>query len=371
MISKAEILQRLSPYRGMERVIVGAQDTRDIMDGIEQWHGKYKKEYDKISGLFVGETSRKTAANLFNFLKGNVEYRIETEAKQTLKSPAAIIAQGYGDCKHYSLFIAGVIDSINRNYLKRIPWTYRFASYKLFDETPQHVFVVINPGTNKEIWVDPVLSRLDQKKPYTNAIDSNNMALVGISGVHGQVGGIKDVLKKGKTVVLKVAAAPARGAFLTLVRLNVFNLAGKLNQIWQRNPQNLKNWWAGLGGEINKLTDVIEKGAKKKRIGDAQIGLDPLTDIAALLTAAAPILLAVVDLFKKNQIDASEIEGASREGLNERAKEAANEIVEPIVAEQENETAGEDAAQADGKFPTAAVVLGAGVIVFLMMSKKK
>jgi hypothetical protein len=163
MTSSQELLRNLEPYRNIRQTIVENQGTGDIINGIQNWHKRYGHQYDAISKQFVGRTPRETRRNIFNFLKQNISYKIESENLQTLKTLAAIIAQGYGDCKHYALFIGGVLDSLTRQSIQRIPWAFRFASYSWFDETPGHVFVVMYPGTKNEIWIDPVLPAYDQK----------------------------------------------------------------------------------------------------------------------------------------------------------------------------------------------------------------
>jgi len=371
-MTRAELLGRLEPYRGDEKTIVAQQDTSDIMDGMTRWHKKYRGHYDAISALFLGTSDRDTARNVYDFLKRNVEYLIESDSRQTLKTPAAIIAQGHGDCKHYALFTGGILDSLASLGLQRIPWAFRFASYRWYDETPQHVFIVLNPGTKREIWVDPVLSRFDQRKHYTHAIDKK-MALVGISGVTApaQIGGLKDILKKGKQVVLKVAAAPSRGAFLGIVRLNVFGLANKLYTVWEKNPATLKNWWAGLGGEINKLTDVIESGRKKPRVdpnGGKAVGIDPGT--AAVIAAAAPVLTALIGLFRQNNIDTTDIQTAADFELNRRAQNAAGwELAPEIIDDARAQRVENELAIADTRGTNWALIGGAALVAFILLKK--
>lgn len=370
-MTAAEMLRRLEPYRGDERTIAAAQDTEDIIRGIERWHEKYRHQYDAVSSFFQGRTARETGEKIFRFLKGNVEYRIETDARQTLKTPAAILATGHGDCKHYALWAGGVLASLASTGRQRIPWSFRFASYRWYDETPQHVFIVLYPGTQREIWIDPVLSRFDQKKPYTHATDLQ-MALIGISGVSksAQISGIKDILKKGKTVVLKVYAAPSRAAFLGLVALNVFGLASKLMTVWAKNPASLKNWWAGLGGEIDKLVKTAEKGAQKKRI------LGAVGSVEGTIAAAAPVLIAVIDLFRRNDIPAQDIEAAGRGGLDVRARAAALEEVEPEVIDQvradliERRVAEEAGTAETGRKVPVALLVGGAAVLFMALRKR-
>lgn len=370
-MTRAELLGRLAPYRGTEKTLIQNQDTADIMAGIAEWHKRYGHHYDGISALFLGRDAKETARRVFDFLKGNVNYIIEGDDRQTLKTPAAIIAQGHGDCKHYSLFIGGILDSLARLGLQRTPWAFRFASYRWYDETPQHVFVVLNPGTRGEIWVDPVLSRFDQRKPYTHAIDKR-MALVGISGVQApaQMAGLKDILKKGKQVVLKVYAAPSRAAFLALVRLNVFGLANKLYTVWQRNPDNMKKWWGKLGGEINKLTDVIEAGRKKPRT-ERNSAANAVGSVEGIIAAAAPVLVALIDLFKQNNIDPSEIQAAADFELNKRAQNAAGwEIAPDAFSEGRADAVRQELTDQAARPVPWGIIAAGGLLLFYALRKK-
>jgi hypothetical protein len=40
---------------------------------------------------------------------------------------------------------------------------------------PHHVFVVVNPSTNNEIWIDPVVKAFDYKKQYFYKIDKKKI----------------------------------------------------------------------------------------------------------------------------------------------------------------------------------------------------
>jgi len=179
-----EILGKLKPFENKTVLVSNYQDSTDIINEILKAHVKYKNEYDKIAVYFWKGNIKNTCNYIYNYLKNNVDYIIEPDAKQTVKSPAAIIAQGYGDCKHYSLFTAGILDALRRSG-KNINWSYRFANYKLFYRTPHHVFCVVNPKTKYEIWIDAVLENFNDHKEYVNAQDKNykQMALYSISGI--------------------------------------------------------------------------------------------------------------------------------------------------------------------------------------------
>jgi len=184
MVSKNEVLNKLSPFKNYKKVVSTDQTVTDIIDGILDTQNKWQKEYDKISELFVGESELETARNIWNFLKSNVPYYIESNKNQTLRSPSAIVAMP-GDCKSYALFTNGVLDSLNRKGIIQVPLAFRFAGYKDTTREPQHVFAVMYPGTKNEIWIDPVLARFNEKRQPSFYKDKKiKMALIALSGVN-------------------------------------------------------------------------------------------------------------------------------------------------------------------------------------------
>lgn len=352
----------LDPYQGRADKIVEEQTTGDIIEAILKAHREHASDYAKISSFFAGGSKRDVARRIYNFLRKNVKYRIESSNRQTVTSPSSLLALGRGDCKHYSLFSAGILQNLG------IPFAFRFSSYKTFDRQPQHVFVVIDPGTDREIWIDPVMSTFYANKPYTYAIDKK-MAVYKISGIgatKAQKAALKaakaakkaaptkaakkaakvevkaarkaagrtagQVLKKGAKLVLKVAAAPVRNAFLLLVSLNFGGLATKLTKGWQKAPSKLQNFWEGAGGKMDALKKAFDKGAKKKRIfgDDVMIGAAP---VAATAAAAAPLIVKVTDLLKSIGIDPAELVQIGKDAINQKAQELAKKALEPKAAE--------------------------------------
>ena len=188
MISKNAVLQKLAPFTNFKKVLIDDQNTSDIVQGILDNHENYQNEYDKISIMFIGDNEVETARNVFDFLKQNVPYYVEPIEKQTLRSPSAILSMKQGaDCKSYASFINGIMNSLNRKGIFRVPLAYRFASYRYDTKEPQHVFAVLYPGTKNEVWVDPVLAKFDQRKEPVFIKDKKiKMALIAMSGTATQ-----------------------------------------------------------------------------------------------------------------------------------------------------------------------------------------
>lgn len=143
-----------------------------------------------------------------------------------------------------------------------------------------------------------------------------------------------DLAKKGltklKTVAKKGGLAPARGAFLKLVGLNVKHLATNLDKLVQKNRGALESTWKKLGGDFNVLLSTINKGKQRKGLFGYEapvygIGADPAT-IAAIVTAAAPIIVIIVKLIathvgKKKELAQLDKEANDSGGLDSNGRE--------------------------------------------------
>ena len=158
------------PLRGRSVMIEPNQDVQDIIKCITFYHKKHVSQYDQFAYRFDIGSERDIARALFNFCKENIDYTIEDETKQTVRSPARMLNERQGDCKHYASFIAGVLDALKRQGLD-LDWAYRFADYtNSWGEVNHHVFVVLRMPNGKEIWIDPVLNWFDYHLPYDRAI---------------------------------------------------------------------------------------------------------------------------------------------------------------------------------------------------------
>ena len=113
-MDKNILLGRLTPFSNQRRLLVNEQQVKDIVTAMLEAHKTYASEYDKISDNFYSGGAVQTAKKIFQFLKKNVKYTIDSEANQKIMSPSAIISIGRNDCKNYALFIVGVLDSLKR-----------------------------------------------------------------------------------------------------------------------------------------------------------------------------------------------------------------------------------------------------------------
>jgi len=149
-----EILATLPPYQDKWVVITTRQSVRDIIRQMCEAHQSTAHYYDNFSMMFYAESPDDIAENIYWFCKDNIKYREEPEESQTSALPTGFLTRGYGDCKHYALFAAGILDSIARLTGMDIKWNYCFASYKEDEKTPYHVFVTVDTMTGP-LWIDP------------------------------------------------------------------------------------------------------------------------------------------------------------------------------------------------------------------------
>jgi len=279
------------------------------------------------------------------------------------------------------------------------------------DKLPHHVFICLNPNTNNEIWVDPVLPTFNNRKQFTYKIDKKPMALVAVAGI-GKVkrtraekvqrrkavkAKLKDKLKKAGKVVLKFnpATAAARNAFLVLVKINALKLASKLYLAQQKDSAKLKKFWETIGGNYRTLARNIGIGAKQKpQLGsfDNMIG-DPVLATAA--ATSVPILLKVEQWLKKLGITTDDIKkftgravkqiidkkldakadeiAANEEGEAPNNKEAADDMNIPKEAEQALDSeSGSDNGDGVGGLSTNTILIGgAALAAAYFLTRKK
>jgi hypothetical protein len=392
-MDKNILLGKLTPFSNQRRLLVNEQQVKDIVSAMLAAHKKYASEYDKISENFYAGNAIQTAKKIFEFLKKNIKYTVDSEASQKIMSPSAIISVGRNDCKNYALFIVGILDSLRRKGYFSNKVFYRFASYKLLDEIPHHTFAVVIDDQGNEIYVDPVLSSFNERKTYFHKIDKDpKMSLYSVSGIFTKKPKPAATVKidttgitkaPAKKIVVKIALAPARGAFLLLVGLNFTGLATKLKKAFVNNKNKVNDFWNNLGGNTNELLRKVEQGALKNRLlgedvyfpSEGQIGVVEAAT-AVTVTAATPILVKVAKFLTDLGIDAKE--------LGESAKDILAKQVQNIVDKQQEKQKAEaqdfnrnvetivDSAEmpVEQKTNYLPYLIGGGLVIYFISKKK-
>lgn len=171
------------PYDGIVTRIAGNHKLSDIVRQILEAHKMHTADYDLICKQYWKGDVKATCDYIFEWCKKNLPYAAEPGSRQTSRSPGAIVALSKkvgADCKHYALWIAGVLDALRRCGYP-VKWFFRFASYD-DNKQPGHVFVVCIID-EKEYWIDPVLQYVNKRVPSPTHIKDKHMALDHISGI--------------------------------------------------------------------------------------------------------------------------------------------------------------------------------------------
>lgn len=272
------------------------------------------------------------------YIRKKVQYKKDGLQNQNIQLPGRFLnGTQQGDCKSFSLAFASIMNALGYNT------GFRFASYSK-NKIPTHVynFVCVN---GKKLIFDACVENLKESNAYTY-IEDSPMKINYLS---------EPQFIERPNVLKKITMAPARIAFLALVRLNFKGLATKYVKI---GVTESKKFWEEFGGDWDALRKAIEAGKNKKSIGGGRSSTGsstPLTpsrmtadgrrteagiqrdlrgiqgasyyiseeggegkgakleDITKFLGPAAVIIEAVVKLFKKKNVE--DPEGLTTEEL--------------------------------------------------------
>lgn len=116
-------------------------------------------------------------------------------------------------------------------------------------------------------------------------------------------------LKKGEHFLAKISLFASRGVFLGALNINMFKLAKRLNQLWEKSPEAVSKFWENFGGETKALRKAVDKGLKHMKKHDAKkegkkkskIGYEPVS--IATVAAAIPVIISVTKLFVTHKSD--------------------------------------------------------------------
>lgn len=168
-------------------------DTADIIETIMY--------ADRRAGNFIlpgveclrGKTEYRTLENVWGFIKHNLKYRADRRGHERIKSPGALFASGYGDCKSYSVAIGAILLALG------IPYRYRFAAYDKGDFT--HVYVVAD-GVDGDVILDAVYRRFDEEHPYYRVKDIRPATSPAVNGI-----GVGEIAADFTGIILAAMAA--------------------------------------------------------------------------------------------------------------------------------------------------------------------
>jgi len=101
--------------------------------------------------------------------------------------------------------------------------------------------------------------------------------------------------------IARIGLAPARGAFLTIMRFNIGKMATKIVRVYKKKggKEKLQKFWIKFGGKKWKtFTNAVSKGSKQQISAD-EIG----QGMAVAIATATPILIVLAKIFKEFKVN--------------------------------------------------------------------
>lgn len=176
-----QIANKTIPAPENKTVLTKAEgNTQDIVAEVLQHYARYRNSLKKFAPYLKGRTVHETCSNIWNFWKKNIRYQVDPDGMQLIKSPAAVWATKFCDCKSFSVAVASCLHCLG------IDGKFRFTSYGSNYTQPTHVYVVAVVNGH-EIIIDCVWTEFGSEKPYAKNWDYHMTKIYAVSGL-GEVG---------------------------------------------------------------------------------------------------------------------------------------------------------------------------------------
>ena len=134
-------------------------DTSDIIKAVLDVDALAIPQGQKIKHFFKDGNPEQVAENIHAFLSKNVKYSADKPAAQVIKTPAALVGTGLGDCKSFSVFARSVFSALG------IESGYKFVGYNGKDFS--HVYNVFKSG-GRWVTFDGILSDWRLEAPHSS-----------------------------------------------------------------------------------------------------------------------------------------------------------------------------------------------------------
>ena len=153
--------------------------NKDIIKTIENALPGAVSQTKNIAQQFKGKDIKDTCANVWYWLKNNIDYKKDDDSHQIVKYPSKLLSDGTSDCKSFALFTAGILKNLN------IPFVIRYINQD-GDSVPKHVYVVAYDENLQPVYIDVVYTSFDAQPPqikYQKDYNYNTMKVSAIAGI--------------------------------------------------------------------------------------------------------------------------------------------------------------------------------------------
>lgn len=142
----------------------------DVVTNVVYYYDRWKDQPREIVKNLQNLNTEDKCWSIFDYLIKNVRYKEDIAGYQYIKSPARLLADGEGDCKSMTIFIASCLHCLG------IPHTIRFVN---FDGGKQytHVYPIAYDTNGQSIILDAVerdednMPVFDYARPYKGKKD--------------------------------------------------------------------------------------------------------------------------------------------------------------------------------------------------------
>ncbi|QNR23167.1 hypothetical protein [Croceimicrobium hydrocarbonivorans] len=171
-----------------DRIIIEDGEVEDTVDLMKRVVWRYIDDTKAIAQHLKGESKTQTSQNIWDFLYHHIQYKLDKRGLEQLRRPARSWAdrtEGI-DCDCFSIFASSILTNL------KIPHSFRITKYG--GDHFQHVYVVVPNGTGNII-IDPVLSRFNYEKPFSEHKDFDmNLSGIDVAVLSGHDDELSDVL---------------------------------------------------------------------------------------------------------------------------------------------------------------------------------
>lgn len=276
--------------KGITATVKTNANTHDIMQALVDAVPEAVRQFKQVPTTITTGNLLKDATAACMYVRDRVKYKADGFNFQDIQMPGRMfLGTKQADCKSFSL--AALANLLSKNY----NGGFRFASYRP-NKIPTHVYIYVLDKSGNKFTFDPCIKDLKESKKATYILDMDvrylSEPITEISGraerqarratrrerrqerredrQERRAGGDKP--KK----LAKVALAPSRGAFLTLVALNFRGLATRLNKAIGKDSKGVQSVWNRLGGDFSKLQNAVNKAKDKKPLFGSR-GIDGIS----------------------------------------------------------------------------------------------
>ena len=165
-----------------DRIIIEDGEVDQTVDLMKKVVWKYLDDTKQISKLLRTENIHDTANNIWDFLYHHIQYRLDEKGLEQLRRPARswYERQTGIDCDCFSIFASSILTNLS------IAHSFRITKYG--KDVFQHVYVIVPTGSSTYI-IDPVLSKANYEKPFTEKKDfTMNLEGINVAVLSGPTG---------------------------------------------------------------------------------------------------------------------------------------------------------------------------------------